>query len=192
MILNESAVKLVGMKRDIVGETIQFNDKNYTVVGVIKDMIMESPYKPVQPTVFLYDPNWANVITVAIKQGAPVKTALSKIETVFKKFNPGSPFNYTFNDEDYAKKFSDEERVGNLATFFTILAIFISCPWVVRACIICCGTAQKGNWCTQGVGCIHLPFVANAVKGIYIAGDHFMFYCNSFSLVLFEWMAEAI
>ena len=56
MILNESAVKLVGMKQDIVGQTIQFNDKNYTVIGVIKDMIMESPYKPVTPTVFLYDP----------------------------------------------------------------------------------------------------------------------------------------
>ncbi|HVZ97474.1 MAG TPA: FtsX-like permease family protein [Chitinophagaceae bacterium] len=127
MILNESAVKLVGMKRDIVGQTIQFNDKNYIVIGVIKDMIMEDPYKPVTPTVFLYNPNWANVITVAIKQGAPVKSSLSKIEAVFKKFNPGAPFDYTFNDEDYAKKFADEERIGNLATFFTILAIFISC-----------------------------------------------------------------
>jgi ABC-type antimicrobial peptide transport system permease subunit len=127
MVLNESAVKLVGMKRDIVGQTIQFDDKNYTVIGVIKDMIMESPYRPVTPTVFFYDRNWANVITVAIKSGTPVKNALSKIETVFKKYNPGAPFDYTFNDEDYAKKFVDEERVGNLATFFTILAIFISC-----------------------------------------------------------------
>ena len=56
------------MKQDIVGQTIQFNDKNYTVVGVIKDMIMQSPYQPVTPTVFLYDRNWANVITVAIKK----------------------------------------------------------------------------------------------------------------------------
>jgi putative ABC transport system permease protein len=127
MILNESAVKLVGMKRDIVGQTIQFNDKNYTVIGVIKDMIMQSPYTPITPTVFMRDYNWANVITIAIKQGAPVKTALSKIEAVFKKYNPSAPFDYTFNDEDYAKKFADEERVGNLATFFTILAIFISC-----------------------------------------------------------------
>ena len=127
MILNESAVKQVGMKQDIVGQTIQFNDKNYTVVGIIKDMIMESPYRPVTPTVFLRDYEWANVITVAIKQGAPIKTALSKIEAVFKKFNPSAPFDYSFNDEDYAKKFADEERVGNLATFFTILAIFISC-----------------------------------------------------------------
>lgn len=127
MILNESAVKQVGMKRDIVGQSIQFNDKKYHVVGVIKDMIMESPYKPVTPTVFLYDRNWANVITIAIKKGVPVTGALSKIETVFKKFNPGAPFDYTFNDEDYAKKFADEQRIGNLASFFTILAIFISC-----------------------------------------------------------------
>jgi ABC-type antimicrobial peptide transport system permease subunit len=127
MILNESGVKQVGMKRDIVGQTIKFNDKNYTVIGVVKDMIMESPYRPVTPTVFLYDRNWANVITVAIKQSTPVKTALSRIEAVFKKYNPSAPFDYTFNDEDYAKKFTDEERIGNLATFFTILAIFISC-----------------------------------------------------------------
>ncbi len=45
MILNEAAVKLVGMKQDIVGQTIQFNDKNYKVIGVIKDMIMQSPYE---------------------------------------------------------------------------------------------------------------------------------------------------
>ncbi len=127
MILNESGVKLVGMKQDIVGQTIQLDDKNYKVIGVISDMIMESPYTPVKPTVFFYDPNWVNVITVSIKKGQPVKDALGKIESVFKKYDPGAPFNYTFNDEDYAKKFSDEQRVGNLASFFTILAIFISC-----------------------------------------------------------------
>lgn len=127
MILNEAAVKQINMKRDIVGQTIQFNDRNYTVVGVIKDMVMESPYQPVTPTVFLYDPNWANVVSVKIKPGVGVKDALAKIEGVFKKYNPSSPFDYTFNDEEYAKKFADEQRVGRLATFFTILAIFISC-----------------------------------------------------------------
>jgi ABC-type antimicrobial peptide transport system permease subunit len=127
MILNESAESLMAMKVDVVGQTIDFNDKKYHVLGVIKDMIMQSPYKPVTPTIFLYDRNWANVITVAIKQGTPIKTALGKIELVFKKYNPSAPFDYTFNDEDYAKKFSDEQRIGKLATFFTVLAIFISC-----------------------------------------------------------------
>ncbi|CAN5194234.1 hypothetical protein BH20BAC1_BH20BAC1_12180 [soil metagenome] len=127
MVLNESAVKLINMKKNIVGETIQFDDQNFKVIGVVKDMLMESPYQPVKPTVFFYNPNWVSVITVSIKQDQPVKPALAKIETVFKKYDPGAPFNYTFNDEDYAKKFADEQRIGNLATFFTILAIFISC-----------------------------------------------------------------
>jgi len=126
MILNESAVKQIGMKTGIVGQTISWDDHNYHVIGVIKDMIMESPYKPVKPTVFLFR-DWANVITVAIKPGAQVTNALGKTEAVFKKYNPGAPFDYTFNDDDYAKKFADEQRVGKLAAFFTILAIFISC-----------------------------------------------------------------
>jgi putative ABC transport system permease protein len=127
MILNESAVKQIGMKKNIVGQTIQYTDRKFHVIGVVKDMIMESPYKPVTPTVFMYDRNWANAITIAIKQGVPLAPALSKIESVFKKYSPSAPFDYTFNDEEYAKKFADEQRVGKLATFFTILAIFISC-----------------------------------------------------------------
>ncbi|MBN9381501.1 MAG: ABC transporter permease [Chitinophagaceae bacterium] len=127
MILNESAVKQIGMKKDIVGENIQYDGKNYHVIGVVKDIIQESPYKPVTPMVYLLSHTWIGNVTVAIKTGVPVKDALAKIETVFKKYNPDLPFNYTFNDEDYAKKFADEQRIGKLATLFTILAIFISC-----------------------------------------------------------------
>ena len=57
----------------------------------------------------------------------PVREALTKMEKVFKRYNPGSPFEFKFIDDEYAQKFSDEERIGNLATFFAILAIFISC-----------------------------------------------------------------
>ena len=126
MILNESAVKLTGLK-NIVGKNIKFNDKQYAVVGVIKDMVMQSPYEPVQPTIFLVDPDWVGLIVIRIKPSVSVHNALAKIERVFKKYNPGAPFDYKFTDEEYAKKFSNEERIGNLATFFAVLAIFISC-----------------------------------------------------------------
>ncbi len=43
------------------------------------------------------------------------------------KHDPASPFNYEFVDIEYARKFSDEERIGKLASFFAVLAIFISC-----------------------------------------------------------------
>jgi putative ABC transport system permease protein len=126
LILNEAAVKLTGLK-NIVGQIINWNKKPYTVVGVVKDMVMQSPYDPVKPTIFSMNPGWANIITIRIKPSESMQAALAKIETVFKKYNPGSPFEYKFTDEDYAKKFSDEERIGNLSTFFAVLAIFISC-----------------------------------------------------------------
>jgi len=127
MILNESAVKQIGMKKDILGENIQYDGKNYRVVGVVKDIIQESPYKAVTPTVYVADHTWIGIVTVAMKTGVPVKDALAKIEKVFKKYNPDLPFNYYFNDEEYAKKFADEQRIGSLASVFAVLAIFISC-----------------------------------------------------------------
>jgi len=126
VILNESAVMLTGLKNP-VGELIKFNKQNLTVVGVVKDMVMQSPYTPVLPTIFFLNYQFVNFVTVRVKPDMPVQEALSKIEPVFKKYNPGSPFVYQFTDEVYARKFSDEQRMGKLATVFAILAIFISC-----------------------------------------------------------------
>ncbi|MDR6942200.1 ABC transporter permease [Mucilaginibacter pocheonensis] len=125
-ILNESAVKLTGIKNP-VGKTMHWLGKNHVITGVVKDMIMESPYKQTIATVFQMKPDWVNRIIVRVNPKMPMQTALSKIEPVFKKYNPGSPFEYKFNDDEYAKKFSDEKRMGNLATVFAALAIFISC-----------------------------------------------------------------
>ena len=57
----------------------------------------------------------------------PVNEALAKIAVVFKKYGPDIPFDYKFVDDDYARKFSNEVRIGNLAAVFAVLAIFISC-----------------------------------------------------------------
>ncbi len=126
LVLNEAAVKLTGLK-NVVGETIKWNDKERKVVGVVKDMVMESPYEPVKPTIFFLDYGWASVVTVRVKPEVSMRDALAAVEPVFKKHDPASPFKYEFTDEAYATKFSDEQRIGNLASFFAILAVFISC-----------------------------------------------------------------
>jgi len=125
VILNEAAVKLMGFKNPL-GQIVTYNDKPLTVTGVVKNMIMESPYIQVLPTVFMLNYGWANVIIVKIKPGMSVRTALGKIEPVFKKLSPDNPFTYKFIDSEYALKFDAEERIGNLATFFAVLAILIS------------------------------------------------------------------
>jgi ABC-type antimicrobial peptide transport system permease subunit len=125
VILNETGAKITWLKNP-VGEIIEFNGKTYTVIGIAKDMLTQSPYEPMQPSIFFCE-GWMGVITIRIKPSVAIGKALAKIATVFKKYSPGNPFDYKFIDEEYAKKYSGEVRIGNLASFFAILAIFISC-----------------------------------------------------------------
>ncbi|GAB3525099.1 ABC transporter permease [Emticicia fontis] len=129
-VLNEAAVKLMGLTNP-VGESIKWgtgfiDGENFKIVGVVKDMVMLSPFEPIKPTIFFLQ-GYKNYLLVKINPSVSAADALPKIETVFKKIAPNSPFDYQFVDESYARKFGDEERVANLATFFAILAIFISC-----------------------------------------------------------------
>jgi putative ABC transport system permease protein len=125
IVLNEAAVKFMSLKNP-VGETIKWY-KDFKVIGVVKDMVMTSPYEPVEPAVFYLLNGPGGMANIRINPKMGTREALDKIEAVFKQYDPGSPFNYQFTDTEYAKKFADEERIGKLAGFFTILAIFISC-----------------------------------------------------------------
>lgn len=126
LILNEAAVKFMGLQNPI-GETVRWFGDPYTVIGVVKDVIMQNPYAPVRPTVFnLYQGN-QNFVILRIDPSANGHTAIAEIGKTFRKFNPEQPFEYQFADDEYAKKFGNEVRLGKLAGFFAVLAIFISC-----------------------------------------------------------------
>jgi putative ABC transport system permease protein len=126
LVLNEAAVKLMGLKNP-VDEIIRHQGKDYKVVGIVKDMIMRSPFDPPRPSVFSILPWWGGALSIKIKPTVSASEALAKIETVFTKYAPGLPFDYKFADEEYGKKFGIETRIGKLSSFFAVLAIFISC-----------------------------------------------------------------
>jgi putative ABC transport system permease protein len=130
-ILNEAAVKTMGFKNPI-GEIVTLKTGQqpktaYKVIAVVKDMLMESPYEKISPAVYWLNKRRGNFTTIKLNPATNTGIALSKIETTFKKYDAASPFEYKFVDEEYAKKFGDEERIGKLAAVFAILAIFISC-----------------------------------------------------------------
>jgi ABC-type antimicrobial peptide transport system permease subunit len=127
-IVNEAAVKVMGLK-DPVGANVTWWNKPGRIVGVVKDMVMNSPYEEANPTLFtLMAPGDAGDVVIArINPVISARAALDKITPVFRQFDPDQPFEYHFVDEDYARKFSGEERVGQLASVFSGLAVFISC-----------------------------------------------------------------
>lgn len=126
-VINEAAARFLGFENP-VGETLTWNDRNYTIIGVIQDMIIESPYEPVRAALWHIDRyDNANLVILKLNPEISSHDAIEKIKVIFTKYNPASPFEYEFVDEEYARKFSDEERIGKLATAFAVLAIFISC-----------------------------------------------------------------
>lgn len=125
-ILNESAVTFMQLK-DPIGKIIHWNDKPHTVIGIVEDMLIQSPYKPVRPSLFHLSTDDENIFTIKLNPAQSVSESLAQIEAVFLRYNPAIPFEAEFVDEEFAKKFGNEKKIGQLAALFTILAIFISC-----------------------------------------------------------------
>ena len=88
---------------------------------------MQSPYEPVKQTFYFLDYENVNWIVLKLNPNKSAAESISKIEAAFKKYIPSAPFDYKFADSEFAAKFAAEERIGKLATFFAVLAIFISC-----------------------------------------------------------------
>jgi putative ABC transport system permease protein len=126
LVLNEAAIKFMGLTNP-VGTNIKWGDENYQIIGVIKNMVMQSPYDPVDPIVYSLKNEKPAFVFIKINHFVNTGEALQKIQDVFQKYVPSFPFDYQFVDENFSKKFSVEERISKLSSFFTVLAIFISC-----------------------------------------------------------------
>ena len=126
VVLNEAAVKYMGLE-DPVGKFLTQGDSPpLKIIGVSKDMIMDSPYEPIPQTMFFLNYR-TNYINIKLKSGVSITTAIEKASSVFAKVVPTANFDYKFVDELYGRKFESEQRLGNIAGIFALLAIFISC-----------------------------------------------------------------
>ena len=132
ILLNKKAVDYMGLTNP-VGKNIRYEnpdntDKPMKIIGVIEDIITQSPYEPIKPAIYAFDYE-GNIAFYLLRldPNKSVSSSLGTIETIFKKNFPSIPFDYDFVDQEYAKKFRSEERVASLARVFTLLAILISC-----------------------------------------------------------------
>ena len=130
VIINETAAKYMKLENP-VGEFLSHESMpdKWKIIGVIKDMVMESPYEPVKQTIVFLDYKYqaSGQIQIRLKETASPVTALPAIESVLKAIVPSATLNIKFVDQEYALKFAQEQRIGTLAGVFAALAIFISC-----------------------------------------------------------------
>ncbi|MBP7643695.1 MAG: ABC transporter permease [Saprospiraceae bacterium] len=126
MILNQAAAEFMGFD-DPIGKTVKWNGEPYTVIGVVDNLLVESPYLPVRASIFHISGDEENVLILRLNPQKSTSEALAKVEEVFKRFDPATPFKTDFVDQAFSDKFNSETRIGYLAGFFGFLAIFLSC-----------------------------------------------------------------
>ncbi len=127
IILNEAGVLELGWTpEEAVGKKVNFGGNMVQVKAVVQNFYFNSLHHLVGPLAIMIDPNQANVILAKMPRGH-VANHLSGIEENWKAIFPGRPFNYRFVDQEYARMYMAEERVGAIFTLFSGIAIFIAC-----------------------------------------------------------------
>jgi putative ABC transport system permease protein len=130
IVINESAVKLLGWT-DPVGKIFYYQDeKPYTVVGVVKDFNFESLHNNIRPMAFrlnVHSPeSLQRFISVRISPGNYSAT-IDFIKRTFKEISPSLNLWYSFLDDRYNRLYNNEKETGAQFLIFSILAIFVSC-----------------------------------------------------------------
>jgi putative ABC transport system permease protein len=129
-LLNESAVKTMRLNNPI-GQTFahEHGGTAYHIVGVVKDFILESPYTKQIAPMMIFGPKgvWFGIVHFKMNPARPAAANIALAERIFQRYNPGYPFEYSFVDDNYAKKFKDEQQTDKLSGIFAGLTIFISC-----------------------------------------------------------------
>jgi putative ABC transport system permease protein len=128
LILNESALKKLGLDQDKIGKPIQISwpNSNRNIIGIVKDFHFESLYNSILPVAFVISPTqcWKMAIKVRATQ---LNETLAHIEKTWKAFYPEWVFEYQFIDERVRHHYEAEERTFQLMSYFTFLAIFVAC-----------------------------------------------------------------
>ncbi|MBN8854567.1 MAG: hypothetical protein BGO55_21800 [Sphingobacteriales bacterium 50-39] len=126
VLFNETAIARLRI-REPLNQMITWQGKKYRIIGVVGDALQYSPFEHAHPTMFFCKPNVQNFLIYRLAPTIKTQDALAKLAAAFSKYNPAVPYQYRFEDENYAAKFRLEVLVGKLSGLFAGLAIFISC-----------------------------------------------------------------
>jgi hypothetical protein len=125
LLLNETAVKVMGLKKP-VGTKVKLWGEEKMILGVMKDFHTASVHEPISPLIFRCVPDDVSMAMVRIQAGSERKV-IDHLTAFYTKVNPGYALNLQFLDETFKAQYLTEERTLTLAKYFAYLTIVISC-----------------------------------------------------------------
>lgn len=125
IIVNQAAIKLMGLK-DPIGTELTLWGQKRKLIGICENVLMESPYEEVKPMFAILGTDNANNVSIRLSNAKPLPSSLDEVKAIFTKYDPAYPFEYTFVDVEFQKKFTTINLTSRLAGLFSILAIVIT------------------------------------------------------------------
>ena len=126
-LINEAAMKELGWTDPLNQKLVNYNAEkpfDMQVIGMVKDFNFESFKSKVRPLVIQLTKKSNNML---IRYDGPAKNAISKVEEQWKKIAANEPFEYAFLDQNFDELFREEQKLGELFTVMTGIAIFVAC-----------------------------------------------------------------
>ncbi|WEK18215.1 MAG: ABC transporter permease [Candidatus Pedobacter colombiensis] len=172
VVINEAGAKVMGLLKP-VGSVVSWNDGQYTIIGVMKDFVMESPYKSTSPMIIGKGIDKEGVIAMRLNPNQNLSRAISEVETMMKEVNPDYPATVTFVSDSFESKFKNEKLMGILANWFGGFAVFISCLGLLGLSLYMAEQRKKEISIRKvlGAGSLHILTLLNKdfVKLVLIA-----------------------
>ena len=126
IILNETAVKALGVPEPVIGKNIFWGENYLKVIGEVKDFYFESFHTEVKPFAFVKIPIRTGNFTIKFSP-RDTRTTLIGLENTWKRFSSERPFEYLFLNDTYAKLYASENHFQTLFTGLVVLGIIIAC-----------------------------------------------------------------
>jgi len=121
LIINEEAVRALGIEGSAIGTRINFG----TIVGVVEDFHIHSFHSVVPPMVIQFMPGGVKALLVRI-QPDNMEAVLAEIEKYWDEILPEKAFRPTYLVDALAELYSQESRFATILTIFSGLNLFIS------------------------------------------------------------------
>jgi len=142
-LINEEAFKQYGWEGIEGNKFNNGQDGGYEVIGIIKDFKFESYHYAVEPLALLLSDTFAgNVLSVRLTPGNTGQQ-VDQIMKIWKSISPYEPFSFIFYDDSFQSMYENEERLASSITFFSLIAIALTCMGILGQIFMICLTRVK-------------------------------------------------
>lgn len=125
VLLNETAVKHLGLTDPIGKKCLIWPATNGKVIGVVKDFSFHSLHQEIGPLALTYYPDIGHFMSVKIRP-YNLQSTIQFIKKTIDSFEPVHPFTFSFMDDTFNSMYQREQKTGSFFGYFSAIAIILA------------------------------------------------------------------